>query len=51
MTFPSQCSRMLKEIFAFAISSAAADGTIHALSVTWSKLDLTPSLNANAAAK
>lgn len=33
----------LKALFDDAIRAAAADGTIRALSVKWSKLDLTPS--------
>ena len=36
----------LKDIFDAAIRSAAADGTIRALSEKWSKLDLTPSFPA-----
>ena len=39
----------LKDTFDDAIRSAAADGTIRALSVKWSKLDLTPSLPAASA--
>ena len=39
----------LKEVSDDAIRSAAADGTIRALSVRWSKLDLTPGLNAPSA--